>query len=60
MRRLIIALILGLAMGYNWGYDDSTAGKPAVLARVLDHFGVSKLKADQAEYDQRVQDATRP
>lgn len=60
MKRLIIALILGLAMGYNWGYDEATAGKPAVMARVLDRFGASRMKADQAAYDQRVQDAARP
>jgi len=60
MKRLIIALIVGLAMGYNWGYDEATAGKPSVIGRVLDKFGASKMRAERDAYDQRVQEAARP
>lgn len=60
MRRLIVALILGLAMGYNWGYDDGNDGKPSVVARTLDKFGTSKIKEAQAAQDARVQEALKP
>jgi hypothetical protein len=60
MKRLIIALILGLAMGYNWGYDEGTSGQPSVIARVLDRFGASKMRSARDAYDQRVQEAARP
>ena len=60
MRRLIVALMLGLAMGYNWGYDDGNDGKPSVVARTLDKFGTSKIKEAQAAQDARVQEALKP
>jgi hypothetical protein len=60
MKRLIIALIVGLAMGYNWGYDEASAGKPSVVARLVDHFGASRMAAERDAYDQRVQEAARP
>ena len=60
MRRLIVALMLGLAMGYNWGYDDGNDGKPSVVARTLEKFGTTKIKDAQAAQDARVQDALKP
>lgn len=60
MRRLIIALLLGLAMGYNWGYDDGNNGKPSIVSRTLEKFGTSKIKEAQAAQDARVQDALKP
>ncbi|HVX38862.1 MAG TPA: hypothetical protein VHB25_04740 [Gemmatimonadaceae bacterium] len=60
MRRLIIALLLGLAMGYNWGYDDGNNGKESVVARTLEKFGTTKIKEAQAAQDARVQEALKP
>jgi hypothetical protein len=60
MKRLIIALIVGLAMGYNWGYDEGTAGKESVIARFFDRFGASRMRAERDAYDQHVQEAAKP
>lgn len=60
MKRLVVALILGLAMGYNWGYDEGTAGKESVVARALDHFGTSKVKAAEEARERQVDAASRP
>jgi hypothetical protein len=54
MWKLLIVLIVGLAMGYHWGYDEGSGGKPSIVARSLDHFGTSKLKAAQEARDKRV------
>jgi hypothetical protein len=60
MKRLILALIVGLALGYNWGYGEGTARKPSIVARTLDRFGSSKLKDAQEAQERRVQDAGKP
>jgi hypothetical protein len=60
MKRLILALIVGVALGYRWGYREGTDGKPSIVARTLDRFGTSKLKDAQDAREKRVQDASRP
>src|SRR5262249_17086912 len=60
MRKAIVALIVGLAMGYHWGFDEGSAGKPSVALRVLDKFGATKLKNAQEAQDKRVQEASKP
>jgi hypothetical protein len=60
MWKVLFALIIGLAMGYHWGFDEGTAGKPSVVARALDHFGTSKLKAAQEARDKRIEEAGKP
>jgi hypothetical protein len=60
MWKLLVALIIGLAMGYYWGYDEGSSGKPSIVARSLDHFGTSKLKAAQEAREKRVEDASKP
>lgn len=60
MRTFILALIIGLALGYHWGYDDAADGRSNVAARVLDHFGASKLRNAQATRQQRLEDAAKP
>lgn len=59
MKRVIVAVIIGLAMGYRWGYDEGSGGKPSVVARTLDRFGTSKIKAAQEEHEKRIQEATK-
>lgn len=44
MKTLILGLILGLAVGYFWGYGEAAAGKPHVARRALNKFGVSTVE----------------
>jgi hypothetical protein len=60
MKRVILALLVGLAMGYGWGYGDGNDGKPTIVARTLDRFGTSKIKAAQDAREKRVDEASRP
>ena len=60
MKRLVVAMIIGVAVGYNWGYGEGTEGQPSVVSRTLDRFGTSKVKAAQEAQEKRVQDAARP
>jgi hypothetical protein len=60
MRRTIAALIIGLAVGYHWGYGDGHAGLPTIASRALDQFGTSKVRAAQEAQDRRIQEASRP
>ena len=60
MKKVVVALILGLAMGYHWGYDEGSDGKASVALRVLDKFGVSKLRTAQEAHDKRVEEASKP
>jgi hypothetical protein len=60
MKKALVALIVGLAMGYHWGYGEGSDGKPSVALRVLDKFGATKLKNAQAAQDKRVEEASKP
>lgn len=60
MKRLIAALLFGLAVGYRYGYTDANEGRDSVFTRALDKFGAAKLRAAQAERDRRVDEASRP
>ena len=60
MRKALVALLLGLAMGYHWGYDEGSGGKPSIVARTLDRFGTSKIKAAQEANEKRIEDASKP
>ena len=60
MKKLIVALILGVAVGYGWGYGEGHDGQPSVVARTLDHFGASKLRAEQAARDKLIDAAGKP
>ena len=60
MKRVIAALLFGLAIGYKYGYGDADDGRPSVFTRALDKFGATKLRAAQSERDRRVEEASRP
>ena len=60
MKRFIVALLFGLAVGYHYGYGDANDGRESVFNRALDKFGASKLRAAQAEHDRRIDEASRP
>ena len=60
MKRMIAALLFGLAVGYRYGYSDAHEGQSSVFNRALDKFGAAKLRAAQADRDRRVDEASRP
>jgi len=60
MKRIIVALLVGLAAGYHYGFDDATEGRASVVSRTLDRFGTSKIRNAQAAQERRVQEASRP
>jgi hypothetical protein len=60
MKRLILALIVGVAMGYSWGYGDGTGGRGTIAMRTLNRFGTSKIKAASEANDRRINDASKP
>ncbi len=60
MKRILLALLVGLAMGYHMGYGDGTDGRASIVSRALDRFGTSKLRAAQAANDKRIDEAGKP
>ena len=56
MKKLILVGVLALAVGYAYGYGDSQAGRPQIGARILNSFGMSKMKDAQNARERRVQD----
>jgi hypothetical protein len=60
MKRLIVGLIIGLALGYKFGFGDGTQGRPSIVARTLDRFGTSKIRAAREANDRRIDEAGRP
>jgi hypothetical protein len=60
MKRLILVLLVGLAMGYRWGYDDGNGGKATIVSRTLDRFGTAKVKAAQEANTKRIDEASKP
>ena len=60
MRRVLLALIVGVALGYSWGYGEGTDGRPSIVARTMDRFGASKLRDAQDARERRVQEASKP
>jgi hypothetical protein len=60
MKRIIVALLVGLAAGYHYGFDDATTGRESIVQRTLDRFGTSKIRNAQAAQDRRIQEASTP
>lgn len=60
MKRIVLALLVGLAMGYHWGYGDGTDGRPSIASRALDRFGGSRVRAASEANDKRIEDAGKP
>jgi hypothetical protein len=60
MKRVIAALIVGLAVGYKMGYGDGTDGRSSIVARTVDRFGASKIKTAEREREKKMQDASKP
>jgi hypothetical protein len=60
MKRVIVALLVGLAAGYHFGFGDATDGRESIVLRTLDRFGTSKIRNAQAAQDRRIQEASKP
>jgi hypothetical protein len=60
MKLAIVALLVGLALGYYSGYGDGTHGRPSVATRALNAFGISKVTAAQRAREKSLQDASKP
>ena len=60
MRRVFLALIVGVALGYSWGYGEGNEGRPSIVARTMDRFGASKVRDAQDARERRVQEASKP
>jgi hypothetical protein len=44
VKTLILGLVVGLAIGYFWGYAERAAGKPNVARRVMVKFGAANVE----------------
>ena len=60
MKKAILALVIGAALGYGAGYVDARAGKATVVSRTLDKFGISKVRDAQSAREARVQAVIKP
>lgn len=60
MKPLIVGLLLGLAIGYWQGFGDGKTGRDNVAVRVLNAFGVSKIKAAEDARTRSAEEASRP
>lgn len=60
MKKVIFVLIVALAAGYYWGYDEASEGKANVAARIFDSFGIAKVKQEAQKRDRREREASAP
>lgn len=60
MKPLIVGLLLGLAVGYWQGFGDGKKGRDNVAVRVLNAFGVGKIKAAEESRERMREEASRP
>lgn len=60
MVKVLVVLLVGLGIGYWWGYGEGFDQQPTVLARSLDKFGISKIKHAQSTRESTIQDALKP
>src|SRR4051812_24997191 len=60
MKKLVLALIIGVIVGYSWGYGDGDSGRGTIASRTLNRFGSSKLRAASEANDRRINDASKP
>ena len=44
MKTLILGVIVGLGLGYVWGFGDAAAGRPNIARRTLNKFGVAAIE----------------
>ncbi len=59
MKTLILGLIVGLAVGYFWGYGDASAGRASVVRRTLSKFGVTMIQRGNRRIEAAIDSTTR-
>jgi hypothetical protein len=60
MKKLLLCLVLGVSAGYVWGFGEGRDRMPNVAVRVLNKFGVAKMKAAGEARQARTDEASRP
>jgi hypothetical protein len=60
MKPLFLGLLLGMAVGYWQGFGDGRKGRDNVAVRVLNAFGVSKIRAAEESRAKSRDEASRP
>lgn len=60
MKKVLLALLVGLAMGYWWGYGEAHDGLDNVAVRTLNKFGAANIKNAQAAREEREKEALQP
>jgi len=52
MIKIALVFVIGLGIGYSVGYRQGAAGAPSVMQKVMERFGVQKVKARQDQREQ--------
>lgn len=60
MLRLLIVLLIGLALGYTFGWKDAQTHDRHIAARVLDRAGGSTRGKVQSDVDKKMEDLEKP
>jgi len=58
MIKIALVFVIGMGIGYSVGYRQGAAGAPSVMQKVMERFGVQKVKARQDQREQAT-DAVR-
>lgn len=53
--KYVLVLVLGLAIGYAWGYGEARDGKSSLMTRALDKFGVEKVRDASAKRESQLE-----
>lgn len=52
--KYILAVLVGVFLGYAWGYSEARDGKPSLMKRGLEKFGVEKVRDASARRDEQL------
>jgi len=58
--KVLVLAIICLTAGYVWGFGEGSQGKHNVAVRVLNKFGVAKIRAAEEARQARAEEASRP
>ena len=58
--KVIVLALVCLTAGYVWGFGEGSQGRKNVAVRVLNSFGVAKIKAAEEARQARTEEAARP
>ena len=47
--KFLLAVLVGLGIGYAWGYTEARDGKKSLMTRALDKFGVEQVRDASAK-----------